>query len=531
MIWIIYYGIMLIGKEYQNIMQFKETSVNKDAAFCLCCYLFRDNAGKCRRNDAWTIDCFSNCNKPKNISEHVRGVNSFYNNAAMKCQNLMKEGYIKWQWLPFHGHEEKEESANNGNFLELLKYTAEQNKVVSKVVLGNAPGNNHMTSPKIHKDIVHNFAEELSTYASYKEHMAAVFQFVDKSGIVKERFISLTHVSYTSSSTLKYSIDSLFVKHELTLQKSLLSKKSTSVYYVHCFAHHLQLKDVNDGERKTGKMVKPRCFCSGPWVTSWGSHYRTLLCVIECFSSIFKVLESVQNDGQEDLKRRQAYGLRRYVNSFDFVFYLHVMVHLLGITNILSLSLQNRDQDTLNAMSLVKSTRKQLQKIRDDGGSSLMIKISYFCKKHDIQEVNCLFAILDLQLQEFDDRFNKVHTELLIWAASLSPIDSFSQFNNSKLIRLATFYPYDFSHGECISLEKQLDTYTDNIRSGDRFIHLEHLGELSRTFVETQMHMSFPLVYRLLKLILILSVATATVERSFLAMKTVKTNRQNQIGD
>lgn len=42
-----------------------------------------------------------------------------------------------------------------------MKYTAEQNEVVSKVVLGNAPGNNQMTSPKIQKDIVHCFAEEL----------------------------------------------------------------------------------------------------------------------------------------------------------------------------------------------------------------------------------------------------------------------------------------------------------------------------------------------------------------------------------
>lgn len=42
-----------------------------------------------------------------------------------------------------------------------MKYTAEQNEVVSKVVLGNAPGNNQMVSPKIQKDIVHCFAEEL----------------------------------------------------------------------------------------------------------------------------------------------------------------------------------------------------------------------------------------------------------------------------------------------------------------------------------------------------------------------------------
>lgn len=66
-------------------------------------------------------------------------------------------------------------------------------------------------------------------------------------------------------------------------------------------------------------------------------------------------------------------------------------------------------------------------------------------------KVNCLYAILDLQLQEFNDRFNEVNTELLICAASLSPIDSFSQFDQSKLMSLSTFYPFDFSPGDCIS--------------------------------------------------------------------------------
>ena len=251
--------------QYQNWLEY---SVKKDAAFCLCCYLFRDNAGKGGRNDAWTIDGFSSWNNPKNISEHIGDVNNFHNNAVMKCQNLMKEGqsikdalhkqdditkneyrirlnasidasrFLLRQGLPFRSHEEKDESANNGNFVELLKYTAEQNKVVSKVVLGNAPGNNQMTSPKIQKDIVHCFAEELvksiieeidhdvfgllvdeSADDSYKEQMAVVFRFVDKSGIVKERFISLTHVSDTSSSTLKSAIDSLFAKHGLNITK------------------------------------------------------------------------------------------------------------------------------------------------------------------------------------------------------------------------------------------------------------------------------------------------------------------------
>ncbi|ESQ30790.1 hypothetical protein EUTSA_v10011948mg, partial [Eutrema salsugineum] len=138
-----------------------EYSVKKDAAFCLCFYLFKDNTGKIPKNDVWTTDGFSSWNKLKNISEHV-GDDITKNEYQIRLNALIDASrFLLQQGLPFRGHEEKEETANNGNFVELLKYTTEQNEVVSKVVLKNAPGNNQMTSPKIQKDVVHCFAEEV----------------------------------------------------------------------------------------------------------------------------------------------------------------------------------------------------------------------------------------------------------------------------------------------------------------------------------------------------------------------------------
>jgi len=139
-------------------------------------------------------------------------------------------------------------------------------------MLKNALGNNHMTSPKIQKDIVHFFAEKLaksiieeidhdlfgllvdeSADFSDKEQMVVVFRFVDKNGIVKERFMGVTHVSETYSASLKSAIDSMFAKYGLSIQKvrgqgydgasnmkgefnglrSLISKENTSAFYVH----------------------------------------------------------------------------------------------------------------------------------------------------------------------------------------------------------------------------------------------------------------------------------------------------------
>ncbi|EOA28304.1 hypothetical protein CARUB_v10024511mg, partial [Capsella rubella] len=583
-----------------------EYSVKKEKASCLCCYLFRDNAGKCVKSDAFITDGLCRWNSLKSFSEYVGGVDSFHNNAVMKREYLMKQGqsiehalhkqdditkneyrirmnasvdasrYLLQQGLAFRGHDESEKSASRENFVELIKYTANQNEVMSKVILDNAPGNNQMKSPKIQKDIVNCFAKEVVKYVieeidhdvfgllvdesadiSDKEQMAVVFRFVDKSGIVKEIFMTITHVSEISATALKFSIDDLFAKYGLSIRKvrgqgfygasnmkgefngfrSLIQRESKSAYYVHCFAHQLQLvvvavakkhfnsymkkimEEIDNVEISTGTWLNQEISFQRPGNTRWNSHYRTLLRLIELFSSIIEMLEFIENDGVDDLKRRKAHGPLNYFHSFDFVFYLQMMIHLLGLTDNLSMALQRRDQDILNAMSLVKSTKRQLQLFRDDGWNSLMTKVSLFCEKHELEKldmeadfvdskwrrkktgvsnmyhykVNCLYSILDLQLQEFNDRFN--------------------EFDLSNLLKLASFYLDDFSSGEINSLEQELYHYIDNVRNDEKFSDLVNLGDLARKLVETRKHMSYPLVYRLLKLVLILPVATATVER------------------
>ena len=69
------------------------------------------------------------------------------------------------------------------------------------------------------------------------------------------------------------------------------------------------------------------------------------------------------------------------------------------------------------------------------------------------------------------------------------------------------------------------------MQKDERRTNLESLGDLARLLVDTRKHIYHPLVYRLLKLCLILPVATASVERCFSAMNIVKTTSRNCIGD
>ncbi|KAL7215550.1 hypothetical protein ACSBR1_027662 [Camellia fascicularis] len=69
------------------------------------------------------------------------------------------------------------------------------------------------------------------------------------------------------------------------------------------------------------------------------------------------------------------------------------------------------------------------------------------------------------------------------------------------------------------------------MRSSNEFSKLKGIGDLTRKLVETKKDILYPLVYLLVKLALILPVATATVERAFSAMKFIKNRLCNRMGD
>ncbi|KAL9293255.1 hypothetical protein AtEden1_Chr3g0191051 [Arabidopsis thaliana] len=213
------------------------------------------------------------------------------------------------------------------------------------------------------------------------------------------------------------------------------------------------------------------------------------------------------------------------------------MLLVMGLTDSLSKALQRKDQDILNDISLVKTTKCQLQKVRDDGWDAFMAEVSSFSEKNNTgmlkmeeefvdsrrprkktgitnlhhYKVDCFYTVLDMQLQEFNDRFDELNSELLICMSSLSPIDSFRQFDKSMLVRLTEFYPDDFSFVERRSLDHQLEIYLDNVKNDERFTDLKCLGDLARVMVETRKHLSHPLM--------------------FFCDEFVKTTLRNRIGD
>jgi hypothetical protein len=54
--------------------------------------------------------------------------------------------------------------------------------------------------------------------------------------------------------------------------------------------------------------------------------------------------------------------------------------------------------------------------------------------------------------------------ELLLCIACLNPRNSFEVFDKERLVRLATFYPQNFSKDDLLALPQQLKCYIEDVR-------------------------------------------------------------------
>ncbi|XP_076954583.1 uncharacterized protein LOC143629110 [Bidens hawaiensis] len=175
--------------------------------------------------------------------------------------------------------------------------------------------------------------------------------------------------------------------------------------------------------------------------------------------------------------------------------------HILSVTSALCEALQRKDQDIMNAVELVKSTKEDLKSYRLEAEY-----VDPICRRRktgitnrDHYVVNNFNTVLDMQIQELENRFSE----------------------------LAEMYPYDFNLDEIDKLMYELGHYITDVKEDERFANLNGVSDLAKMMVETRKHIDYPLVYRLIKLSLVLPVATASVERCFSSMNDVKADLCN----
>ncbi|XP_020411638.1 uncharacterized protein LOC18793132 [Prunus persica] len=541
-----------------------EYSPVKDAAFCLPCYLFNKASGHSGKN-AFTLEGFQSWKKVRDgkncsfLNHEGKDPNSPHKIAEISCLDLMNqsqhiqkvvENYssqqiadnrlrlkatievVRWlafQGCAFRGHDEKKNSINRGNFLQMLEILAAYNEKVAGVILDKAPKNASYTSPQIQNEILHVFStkvkkaicEEIgeSNFCiivdeardeSKREQMAIVLRFVDKEGLIQERFFGLVHVSDTEALTLKKEDKDMMVQRNDEL------KNAQAAEIEHMIA-------IDELETRKG----------------------------------MNEIGTLQRAGDIRWDADAAYEA---MTSYEFIFILHLMKELMEITNDLCQALQCQSQDIINAMNLVSSTKALIQELRDDGWDSLLTKVNSFCEAWniDILDMNAryvarrgrarhqqddftikhyyiidiFYATIDSQLQELNSRFSDQITELLIMGSALDPREMNKSFRIDDICQLVDkFYPQDFEDHEKIGLRRQLQHFESDVVRLPEFKNLSTISDLSQWMVTTRRSTTYPPVYRVVVLVLTLPISTATAERSFSAMRIVKTRLRNKMED
>ncbi|XP_022871640.1 zinc finger MYM-type protein 1-like [Olea europaea var. sylvestris] len=399
---------------------------------------------------------------------------------------------------------------------------------------------------------------------SIKEQIAVVLRFVDKSGQVKERLLGICHIADTCAQSLKDVIDAMFSTHGLSISslrgqgydgasnmsgefnglKALILRENPYAMYIHCFAHQLQLAVVSVAHRNVMlsdlfnmlaiivNLVGASCKCvdalrtsyhieilerlnieelSGgtgqfqemslacPGDTRWGSHLKTITRFISMFNAIIDVLENISEDGISLQQKSMAIRQMDTMQDFQFV---------RSFT-----SLTEKGTGYSECYEIIEVVHISMPNMND-------IVVS----KGRPRRANSI-------LQELNDRFPETTIELFTCILCLSPRDSFAAFYVCKLVRLAQLYPMDFNSKEILLLRPQLDKFLMLVRMDETFFNLKSISCVAQKLVETRSSCYFPLVYRLITLVLILPVATASVERVLSAMNLIKNDLHNKMGD
>ncbi|WOG95842.1 hypothetical protein DCAR_0415171 [Daucus carota subsp. sativus] len=359
---------------------------------------------------------------------------------------------------------------------------------------------------------------------SVKEQMVILLRYVNKNGCIVERFLGVVHVGDTTSLSLKFGVEELLQKHQLSVAKirgqgydgasnmqgkftglkSLILKDNPCAFYVHYFAHQLQLalvgrvrkhrkismfftqlntitsvvagsckrqdllrdkqtteviEGICSGQMSSGKGLNQELTLKRAGDTRWGSYYTTLLSLIRLFNPAISVLEHI-------VEHTDDHDLRDGWESF-----------LQEVTSFC----ESHNVVVVDMSSSFVDPRRVLRK------SEVLTNLHHY--RNDM-----FIDILERQVQELNDRFDEIGTELLFGMSCLDPQNSFSAFDKERLVNFARLYPSEFSPVHIMELEWTLPTYFQDVTHDERFVGLDGIAELDRKMVETRKHLIHPLV-------------------------------------
>jgi hypothetical protein len=124
-------------------------------------------------------------------------------------------------------------------------------------------------------------------------------------------------------------------------------------------------KSLECGELESGSGLNQEMGLPRPGDTWWGSHYKTICTIITMYSSIHDVLIDLGVDTAHKDDSTKIHFVLGAFETFEFVFFVHLMYVTLGYTNELSKCLHRRDLlGTCSKMLWVKNKATQMLMVK-----------------------------------------------------------------------------------------------------------------------------------------------------------------------
>ena len=358
-----------------------------------------------------------------------------------------------------------------------------------------------------------------------------------------------------------------------------LKQVSSSAVYIHCYAHKLNLALV-DCVKGNQFACDFFCLIEALYVyisttkahslfiakqkelhpekqvhqlqklsdTRWACRQSAVNAICRTYDALLATLEDA-SEGADRAKSVEATGLLLQIKSFKFLLTLIMFDRVLTCSKSLSDYLQHSQVDLAKATELVSATVSTLEVFRTDEEWNKL-----FCYAQSVAEVNQIpitsprphrqrqlpkhlqggivlaptgtrenlstsqqykvnlyFPVLDAFLAELGRRFSQENIGIMKAIQAFHP-DSEHFLNHTRLEPLALTYNLDF---ELLSMESTLAKRT--LEKTD----MESVGDVFRELVPLKV--AFPTLLKAIQIALTIAVSTAECERSFSALKRIKT--------
>ena len=115
----------------------------------------------------------------------------------------------------------------------------------------------------------------------------------------------------------------------------------------------------------------------------------------------------------------------------------------------------------------------------------------------------------------------------------MTPDDNFRLWKPEEVYKLADIYHADIPSDQRPALKVEVGSFVEYIRTHPTLstLTMNGIGQLAIELNKNKAHLVFPLIYKLIKLVLTLPVSSATAERSFSAMIIIKKRLRTKVGD